>query len=244
MSAQLRRILVAVDFGEASVRALELAAELSRRCGAALSVVHAEALDAPPYFTPAQLDVLEGEAAANRARATEFLRAFAHEHSTAPFDVLVESRTPVDAILHASAGVDLVVMGTHGRRGPSRWWLGSVAERVLRESRAPLLVAHATRTPEATVVFGRGALVEPAEGHASPRTEALAAEIARSAGGEIVRVPGAHVRDVRSRQDAGWLAVPVPHPRSAAWLSAVGEPLVTSCTLPVLFVPEMEVPSS
>jgi nucleotide-binding universal stress UspA family protein len=30
-----------------------------------------------------------------------------------------------------AAGVDLVVMGTHGRRGPSLWWLGSVAKRVL-----------------------------------------------------------------------------------------------------------------
>jgi hypothetical protein len=32
-----------------------------------------------------------------------------------------------------AAGVDLVVMGTHGRRGPSLWWLGSVAGRVLRD---------------------------------------------------------------------------------------------------------------
>ena len=36
------------------------------------------------------------------------------------------------AIVEASRGVDLIVMGTHGRRGPSRWWLGSVAERVVQ----------------------------------------------------------------------------------------------------------------
>ncbi len=40
-------------------------------------------------------------------------------------------------------GVDLVVMGTHGRKGVSHFFLGSVAEQVLRESRCPVLIVRA-----------------------------------------------------------------------------------------------------
>ena len=142
MSQQLGTILVAVDFGEASARALTLAGALAAATGARLRVLHAESIDAPPYFTQAQLDVLEGELQENRARATAFLRDFVRKHTAVPFEPVIESRTPSEAVLHASSGVDLVVMGTHGRRGPSHWWLGSVAERVLRETAVPLMVVH------------------------------------------------------------------------------------------------------
>jgi nucleotide-binding universal stress UspA family protein len=39
-------------------------------------------------------------------------------------------------------GADLIAMGTHGRSGPSRWVLGSVAERVLRHAEVPLLLVR------------------------------------------------------------------------------------------------------
>ncbi|MCL0034691.1 universal stress protein [Dehalococcoidia bacterium] len=50
---------------------------------------------------------------------------------------------PADGILEYTKNnqVDLIVMSTHGRSGPSRWLFGSVAERVLRHSTAPVLVA-------------------------------------------------------------------------------------------------------
>jgi len=52
---------------------------------------------------------------------------------------------PADEILRAArrARADLVVMGTHGRRGVSRLFMGSVAERVVRESRVPVLTVRA-----------------------------------------------------------------------------------------------------
>ena len=117
MNTPFQTILVAVDFGEASARALQLAAALAGRTGARLTVLHAEALDAPPYFTQTQMEALEREARATRARAVEFLRAFARRHVDGPFEAVIETRSPTDAILHASAGASLVVMGTHGRRG-------------------------------------------------------------------------------------------------------------------------------
>lgn len=47
-----------------------------------------------------------------------------------------------EAIVRAAAGHDLLVVGTHGRTGPARAWAGSVAERVVRSSPIPVLVAR------------------------------------------------------------------------------------------------------
>jgi nucleotide-binding universal stress UspA family protein len=241
MNAGIRTILVAVDFGDASTRALALAGSLAQAVGATLRVLHAELLDAPPYFTQAQLDVLEGEAQANRARAIEFLRAFGAAHVSGPFETVVENRSAADAILHASAGADLIVMGTHGRRGPSRWWLGSVAERVLRETRVPLLVVHATGTAlPAASTFREGMLLRPSHDAPLTRTQALTAALASAFGGSVFTLATDEPRQARQATGATWVALPAPTPRSAHWLSHVGEPLVTSCSMPVLFVPEAE----
>lgn len=238
MTTLPKKILVAVDFGDASARAVAIGGELAALTGAALRLMHAESLDAPPYFTPAQLQALEGEERANMKRAGEYLLKFGRRHTTQAFTILVESRTAVDAILHAAKDADLIVMGTHGRRGPSRWWLGSVAERVLRETVVPLLVLHAR--DEATApqqVFARG-LVLVEDGAAAERTRRLAGAIAAGTSGAITEVAGADAPAARARVDATWAAIPVPVPRTAAWRSHIGEPLLQKCAIPVLFVPE------
>ncbi|MDH4065073.1 MAG: universal stress protein [Acidobacteriota bacterium] len=237
MSADIKTILAAVDFGEASARAVALAGALAGRLGARLRVLHAEPLDAPPYFTHAQMEALEAEAHDNRVRATEFLRSFAREHTHEPFDAVVDNRTATDAILHASADADLVVMGTHGRRGPSRWWLGSVAERVLRETRVPLMVAHAGSTPTPSEEFALAMLLVNG-GLPARRARALVQRIADGFNGSVVESDADDVPGARAELGASWLAVAAPTPRTGHWLSHVGEPLVTGCTMPVLFVPE------
>jgi nucleotide-binding universal stress UspA family protein len=54
---------------------------------------------------------------------------------------------PVESILQVSQQHDLVVMGTHGRSGLDRLLLGSVAERVTRQSTKPVLVAIVRGAP-------------------------------------------------------------------------------------------------
>lgn len=241
MNAGIRTILVAVDFGDASTRALALAGSLAQAFGATLRVLHAELLDAPPYFTQAQLDAIEGEEQANRTRALNYLRSFARAHVSGPFETVVENRAATEAILHASTGTDLVVMGTHGRRGPSRWWLGSVAERVLRETRVPLLVVHATAASRpAELAFREAMFMQPSHEGSWPRTRALADAIALAFGGGVFTLATNDARQAREATGATWLAVPAPTPRTSPWLAHVGEPLVTSCAMPVLFVPEAE----
>jgi nucleotide-binding universal stress UspA family protein len=241
MNPAIKTILVAVDFGEASTRALALAGSLAQALGATLRVLHAEVLDAPPYFTQAQLDALEGEEQASRARALDYLRSFAKAHVSGPFETVIENRAATEAILHASASADLVVMGTHGRRGPSRWWLGSVAERVLRETRVPLLVVHDTGASRpAASAFREGMVFQPSHDGAWPRTRALADAIASAFGGGAFTLATDDARKARQATGATWVAVPAPTPRMSSWLAQVGEPLVTNCAMPVLFVPEAE----
>jgi len=58
----------------------------------------------------------------------------------------VISGDPAERVLETARGLeaDLIVMGTHGRRGLSHLVLGSVAERVVRESLVPVLTTHTT----------------------------------------------------------------------------------------------------
>lgn len=240
MSTDVKTILVAVDFSEASARALTLGGALAKALGASLRVLHAEALDAPPYFTQAQMEALEAEAQANRAQARAYLREYARQHTDTPLEAVVDNRFATDAILHASADADLVVMGTHGRRGPSRWWLGSVAERVLRECRVPLLVVHATGPALAPVSAFASAIVVAGEGGAGYNTRQLAERVAHGFGGHVLEGTFTDPAGASRRTGATWAAVPMPTPRTSHWLSHVGEPLVKGCAMPVLFVPEAE----
>ena len=67
-----------------------------------------------------------------------------------------ESRDAADAILRRAVtlGADLIVIGTHGRTGINRWFVGSVAERVLRRAASPVMVVPPhDKVPTSTVAF-------------------------------------------------------------------------------------------
>src|SRR6187200_1081363 len=143
MTTLPRAVMVAVDFGQASARAVALAGVIVDRCRTGtLRLLHAEALDAPVYFTAEQIEGLEQQRRRLRGQAEQFLSRFGRQHTRMPFSTALDDRTPVEAILHESATSDLVVMGTHGRHGPKHWWLGSVAERVLGAVARPLLIVR------------------------------------------------------------------------------------------------------
>lgn len=130
-----KNILVPVDFGAPSARACDRAVELGRDLRARITVLHA--LDAPEYT------LLSDGLVQLRALATRMMRALAND--LRPAGVEIETRivegTPWRAILSAveSDKPDLVVCGTHNRRGLAHLALGSVAERIVRASTVPVL---------------------------------------------------------------------------------------------------------
>jgi nucleotide-binding universal stress UspA family protein len=147
--SKVKNVLVAIDFSEGSRAALDYAAGLAHRFGARLTALHVT----PPYATydplpafasPAPLDP-EGQ----RLSQEDLRRFVTPPESGHPLaEVLVRDGDPADEILAhaASSGVDLIVLGTHGRRGFERWILGSVTERVARKAdRSVLAVPAAAR---------------------------------------------------------------------------------------------------
>jgi nucleotide-binding universal stress UspA family protein len=239
MTARPRSILVAVDFGDASARAIAIGGALAERCGASLRLLHAGAFDLPPYMTSAPPPAGEWATGSDRARATEFLADFGRRHAAAPVIPLVDDGAPVDAILRESATSDLVVMGTHGRRGLSRWWLGSVAERVLRETACPLLIAHVEKDATSAAGTFTRILVHASPPLSGTNATAYAAMLADGFGGEVVDARYEPLEPALERTRATLLAVSMPAVRCGAWLSNIGEPIVRFCKRPILFVPEV-----
>ncbi len=141
---EIKHVLVPIDFGESSGAALDVAVELAKSFRASLTLVHTceiptygyTALGAAPIdlLTPVQDAArrqLEGALAALRLR-------FADARATLRLGIPVDEILAVAADMHA----DLIVMGTHGRRGLSHFLIGSVAERVVRMSPVPVLTVR------------------------------------------------------------------------------------------------------
>ena len=138
-----KKILCPVDFSESSDRALDYALALAKRHGGRVVVMHVlpTVLADPelyPYLTEPVL--ASGEA---RDRAYRRLGDFVHRALADGIgaEVILEDGDVVEEVLKKAERreTDLVVMGTHGRRGFRRLLLGSVTERVLRQSEAPVL---------------------------------------------------------------------------------------------------------
>ena len=136
-----KTILVATDFSETSARAVDLAIDLARQYDAQLVITHCFEIPAYVYAGMAQtpVDVLGPIEAFARS---ELDRAVARAHEQHPGTRgELRSGSPADQIVTAALRerADLVVMGTHGRRGFAHLFLGSVAERVVRTSAVPVL---------------------------------------------------------------------------------------------------------
>ena len=140
-----RKILCPIDFSEHSLAALDLAVKVVQQNDAKLYLLSVAPLPAGASgFQPVPLDpypYLEKE-------RQQQLASLGRERipTTVRYETLVISGDPAEQVLDSARGldIDLIVMGTHGRKGLSHLVLGSVAERVVRESPAPVLTAHST----------------------------------------------------------------------------------------------------
>jgi len=139
----LQRILCPIDFSEHSAAALRMAGSLARTFGAEVRVLHAQRLEAPVYFTAAQLQTHKTQLRRSLRAAREFTEDFVVRHlpKDVAWSVQVVERDPVEVILslHKEWRADLLVMGTHGRTGLTRIRLGSVMESVLRQVQGPII---------------------------------------------------------------------------------------------------------
>lgn len=135
-------ILVPTDFSRCSERALDYACELAPKLGATIHVVNAIGA-LLPELSIALTDQMIATLRSNNTAALEKLIAPRRALATfGPFKVADGDAR--DAILQAAkeTHADLIVIGTHGRRGFRRALLGSVTENVLRVAPCPVLAVR------------------------------------------------------------------------------------------------------
>jgi nucleotide-binding universal stress UspA family protein len=145
----VKKILVAVDFSDASKAALALALALAEKVGAQVHVLHV--LEYPIYMTPDLTVTVPGSpsqayVAYARKQTAEMMQGLVapHRESAVRFTEEIIPGEPGAKILNSAkeGGFDLIVMGTHGRKGLKHLLLGSVAEWVVRNAPCPVLTTR------------------------------------------------------------------------------------------------------
>jgi nucleotide-binding universal stress UspA family protein len=136
-------ILVPTDFSDCSSEAVKYAGVVAGQAKASIELLHI--LEPASYGLDFAVETHD-EREKKRRVATERLQAFSTELAAAGIVVKVSllGGAPADAILEfaARSSSDLIVMGTHGRRGLSHMWAGSVTEAVLRRGTMPVLAVR------------------------------------------------------------------------------------------------------
>ncbi|KVH40444.1 universal stress protein UspA [Burkholderia cepacia] len=148
-------ILVALDGSDTSSRALDAALTLAAETGARLTPVYVVDFLVPAYdmygYDPSILvDAFREEGLRVTEDAARRLKArdVAGTPQISNVEPAGEDIPRRIVRLADETGADLIVMGTHGRRGFQRLFLGSVAERVLRLATCPVLMIPASCAPE------------------------------------------------------------------------------------------------
>ncbi|MBL8792304.1 MAG: universal stress protein [Planctomycetia bacterium] len=140
---QLHAILHPTDFSSRAEFAFRLACSLAQDHGARLVLLHVM----PTAFVYGEVGVAVGPES-YRDTVLEQLHRL-HAPAGVEVEYRLEEGDPADTIVRTAeeAGCDLIVLGTHGRRGLTRLLMGSVAEQVVRRAPCPVLTA---KTPAAT----------------------------------------------------------------------------------------------
>lgn len=144
-----RRILAPIDFTPSSRRALDYALATAKAEGAELTILHVCPM--PLYVSPSlAVHVAEGTTNVTLEQLTReqgeaqlaavMQAAEVDEDTTARAEIAIGD--PLTVILDRLEAFDLAIIGTHGRRGVEHFFMGSVAEKIVRASAKPVITVH------------------------------------------------------------------------------------------------------
>jgi nucleotide-binding universal stress UspA family protein len=145
---KINNVLVATDFGEASMAALTYGREFARTFGARLHVLHV--IENPMMLyngaEVAGVDFarVQAELEAGAQNALDRIMTAEDREQLSAVTTIRTGNTPAyEIVSHAKlANIDLIIMGTHGRGFMNHLLMGSVAEKVVRMSPCPVLTVH------------------------------------------------------------------------------------------------------
>lgn len=144
------RILVPLDFSEMGSKALTSAAKMAKLFDGTITPFHTylplNEVDGGPYMYGMNPSVVENYDEIEEALHKRLRETAENEVDKALLDEpLVAVGNPAQAIVDEARDFDMVSMTTHGRTGFSRFFLGSVSEKVLRSTHVPVLITNETR---------------------------------------------------------------------------------------------------
>jgi nucleotide-binding universal stress UspA family protein len=144
MATTIQHVLVAHDFGEAAEQSLSYAIDLAEILKARITVVHA--YEIPVYGFPEGLALTAETVGRIQSVASQALEGVVQRAKRSGVEirgVLRQGAAWSEIVAAASeTKADLVVIGTHGRRGLAHALLGSVAEKVVRAAPCPVLTVR------------------------------------------------------------------------------------------------------
>lgn len=207
-TTQLRNIMLATDFSEASMNAMPYVTMIAKKLGSSVYLCHVVEPTTLVASAPEAAPMLYG---AMRDQAHEQLKALAHSEDLKGFHprTVVGNGLIGDALpgLINKNNVDLIVMGTHGRTGVRKFLLGSAVETVCRIATCPVLTVGPGLASRKQISFNR-ILVPTDLSDDSKRILPYVREIAAEYNSEITVL---HVmpEELVSNPDAAKLAEPV-----------------------------------
>lgn len=144
MTRQFKKVLCPVDFSTDSFTALDYAVDFARQHEGHLILLHV--VDNPltdVYGPRGQNFYAEVEHALETSK--EMLADAVRTHAAdTPCEIIVQRGNPAEVIIDLAAAqqADLIVLSTHGRTGPQRLLIGSVAEKVVRTAPCPVFTVR------------------------------------------------------------------------------------------------------
>ncbi|HEU4891348.1 MAG TPA: universal stress protein [Vicinamibacterales bacterium] len=159
MAVGFTHILVPLDFNPASDEALVRAKQLADRFNARLSLLHvvvdpkARGTWTADIYVPAIPEVRDLLVNTARAQLAAAVTDAERDHLRVTVDARVGAVADVILDVARTHHIDLIVMGTHGRRGLSHLVMGSIAEKVVREAPCPVMTTHAADATRASTVL-------------------------------------------------------------------------------------------
>lgn len=144
---KVRRVLHPSDFSSASTAAFRAALDMAKASDAELLLVHVLTPVAPivgeGYVSPKTYEEIEQSARAHGQKQLDGLIEKARKAGVRATGTLLQGM-PHDQVVRAarSKHADVIVMGTHGRSGIAKLFLGSVAERVVATAPCPVLTVR------------------------------------------------------------------------------------------------------
>ena len=138
----IQKILIPTDGSDYSMRAAEYGVGIAKLLDAQVMIVYViDEVVLEQIFKLTEREEVERELKKDGQRYINYILALAQKEGVKASSLLAKGR-PFEQIVHLAKGLsmDLIVMGTYGRRGTERILIGSVAERVIEYSPCPVIV--------------------------------------------------------------------------------------------------------